>query len=77
MIISKNHHSVIKNDLKTEFADEWDKIVKYYIAQYLVFYEYYMTLLTTTDIPIYIIRFEEKLKRKEEIMTEVFRFVLG
>jgi hypothetical protein len=41
------------------------------------FFKYWIELSRTRNIPVHIIRFEDLLTKKKEVMTGTFEFLLG
>ncbi|MFS8160580.1 MAG: sulfotransferase domain-containing protein [Candidatus Roizmanbacteria bacterium] len=77
MAVTLTHSRSVSNDFPVEFAAEWQWLVKAQAVLWNQFFQYWIELAKSKKIPVHIIRFEDLLTKKREIITGTFEFLLG
>jgi hypothetical protein len=78
MIITQTHSRTCKENIcSDELIEYWNHFFESDLKCWLMWHDYWMEKVKTSSIPIYFFRFEDLLLQPENILKDMFRFILA
>jgi len=78
MIITQTHSRTVKeNILSDNIKEYWDSFFESDVRCWLKWHDYWMEKVKTSAIPIYFFRFEDLLIQPEDVLKDMFKFILA
>jgi hypothetical protein len=78
MIVTQTHSRTCKESILSENLKHfWDDFFETDVKSWLKWHDYWMEKVKTSSIPVYFFRFEDLLLQPENILKDMFRFILA